>query len=340
MIETTTETKQIKTIGVNQMVYSIKTHGIGVMGTVVNTFYKFLVKKLNIFNEFLYDDFISNPLMQEQRYYKKKKQELMNKYPHERAAKMMKSIKRLGTSKSGTNYLDKFRQLITHIGNALGYVRMIRSAALKDNANLVKYLPEMLHTVKFEQIAAELGIENETMEAIKVFDLCVKNLFKQADDAGDYLRMIVQNFEGIGKQENTKHLRLFYLMVPPLTLSFVEHVQKGKEKLIGKNQNVGAFISDDGFSLGIAYLLKILGQTDRFSSLNWFESMKDKIARDRVEAELKAKKSAEEQTYGYAQYEDDKLDNEMSKKRLQRMETEFEMLEFSFTASQILFKEI
>ena len=73
MIETTTETKQIKTIGVNQMVYSIKTHGIGVMGTVVNTFYKFLVKKLNIFNEFLYDDFISNPLMQEQRYYKKKK---------------------------------------------------------------------------------------------------------------------------------------------------------------------------------------------------------------------------------------------------------------------------
>jgi WASH complex subunit 7 len=65
MIETTTETKQIKTIGVNQMVYSIKTHGIGVMGTVVNTFYKFLVKKLNIFNEFLYDEFISNPLMQE-----------------------------------------------------------------------------------------------------------------------------------------------------------------------------------------------------------------------------------------------------------------------------------
>jgi WASH complex subunit 7 len=47
------------------MVASIKTHGIGVMGTVVNTFYKFLVKKLNIFNEFLYDDFISNPLMQE-----------------------------------------------------------------------------------------------------------------------------------------------------------------------------------------------------------------------------------------------------------------------------------
>ena len=64
-IETTVETKQIKTIGVKQMLFSIKTHGIGVMGTVINSFYKFLVKKLNVFNEFLHDEFIHNPLMQE-----------------------------------------------------------------------------------------------------------------------------------------------------------------------------------------------------------------------------------------------------------------------------------
>lgn len=74
--------------------------------------------------------------------------------------------------------MEKFRQLITHIGNALGYVRMIRSAALKDNANLVKYIPEFISNIRFEDIAEELGIQNETMEAIKVFDICVKNLFK------------------------------------------------------------------------------------------------------------------------------------------------------------------
>jgi len=84
-IETTLETKQIKTIGVNQMYYSIKTHGIGVMGTVINTFYQFLVKKLNVFNEFLYDDFIRQPLMQEDRYWRKKKNKLGNMYPYERA---------------------------------------------------------------------------------------------------------------------------------------------------------------------------------------------------------------------------------------------------------------
>jgi len=108
-VETTIETKQIKTIGVNQMLYSIKTHGVGVMGTVINTFYKFLVKKLNIFNEFLYDEFIHNPLMQEQRFFRKNKEKLTNLYPYERAEIMARNIKRLGTTKGGITYLDKFR---------------------------------------------------------------------------------------------------------------------------------------------------------------------------------------------------------------------------------------
>ena len=120
-----------------------------------------------------------------------------NHYPYERAENVARTIKRLGTTKGGTSYLDKFRQLLTHIGNALGYVRMIKSASLKDNSNLRKYMPDIVSKIKFEDVADELGIENESLEAIKVFDMCIKNLFKQAEDAGDYLRMIVKNFDGI-----------------------------------------------------------------------------------------------------------------------------------------------
>lgn len=201
-------------------------------------------------------------------------------YPYERAEKMNKNIKRLGTTGKGVSYLDRFRQLITGIGNALGYVRMIRSASLKDNAALLKYIPEIVNSIKFEDVARDLDIQGETIESIKLFDMCIKNLFKQADDAGDYLRMIVENFEGITDQENTKHLKLFYLIVPPLTMSYVDHVQKGKERISSKNKNVGGFISDDGFPLGVAYLLKILDQTNKFATLNWFDSMLEKLKND------------------------------------------------------------
>ena len=91
---------------------------------------------------------------------------------------MSKNIKKLGTTKSGVSYLDKFRSLVTQIGNALGYVRLIRSASLKHNAHVFKYIPDMLSDLKFEKIAQDLGIREETYESMKLFDTCLKNLFK------------------------------------------------------------------------------------------------------------------------------------------------------------------
>ena len=96
------------------------------------------------------------------------------------------------------------------------------------------------------------------MEAAKLFDGSIRLLFKQADDASDYLRILVKNFEGTFESDDCAHLRLFYLIIPCLTLKYIEHIQKSKDKVFKKN-NKDAFLSDDGFSLGIAYLLKILG---------------------------------------------------------------------------------
>ena len=45
-------------------------------------------------------------------------------------------------------------------------------------------------------------------------------------------------------------LLVFSLSVPPLVISFVEHMLAAKDKLVkGKRQDGGAF-SDDGFALG------------------------------------------------------------------------------------------
>jgi WASH complex subunit 7 len=254
---------------------------------------------------------------------------------------LAKTIRRLGTTKGGVTYLDKFRQLITHIGNALGYVRMIRSASLKDNSNLVKYMPKLVSETKFEDIAEELGIQAETFETIKMFDMCVRNIFKQHEDASDYLRMIVQNFDGMLEGDDTKHLKLFYMMIPPLTLSYIDHLSKGKEKLNSKNKNIGGFISDDGFPLGLAYLLKILNQTEKFAGLNWFESMIAKLERDKVAAEHREKQISEERDMHMGQDEEYmKLDAEMSKRRIKNSRREYEMLKYCFSASCILFKEI
>lgn len=217
---------------------------------------------------------------------------------------------------------------------------MIRSASLKDNANVIKYLPDLVTVQEFEPIANELGIRDETYEAVKLFDICIKNLFKQGDDAGDYLRMIVQNFGDITEGENVKHLRLFYLLIPPLCLSYVEHLQRGKEIITSKNKNVGGFISDDGFPLGIAYLLKILNLQEKFAGLNWFESMIAKLDKDQTGAVQRERELKEQNDFNMGMNDDYKLDAEMSRRRLNRLKTDYEMLSYCYSAAAILFKEI
>ncbi len=76
-------------------------------------------------------------------FFRKEKKALSNRYPYDRAHEFHTEIRRLGVDDKGYSYLDKFRQLITEIGNALGYVRLIRSGGLNFVSSAVAYIPDI-----------------------------------------------------------------------------------------------------------------------------------------------------------------------------------------------------
>ena len=55
---------------------------------------------------------------------------------------------------------------------------MIRNASLKDNSNLIKFIPKIIEEGRFEDLSNELGIKGETYEACKMFDTSIRHLFK------------------------------------------------------------------------------------------------------------------------------------------------------------------
>lgn len=138
-------------------------------------------------------------------------------------------------------------------------MRLIKNASLKDNQNLLKFIPKFLTDYKFEDVAYDLNIGGEVLESVKMFDESVRLMQKQGTDANDYLRTIVKNNEGFADQdERYMPLKNFYTMVPAVSLGFIDHITRGREKLQKRN-NTDGFISDDGFALGIVYLLHIFG---------------------------------------------------------------------------------
>lgn len=82
------------------------------------------------------------------------------------------------------------------------------------------------------------------------------------------------------QSERNAHLRSFYALVPALTLCHVESQLLAKDRLL-KRMKGGGF-TDDGFALGLAYLLRLLGQSEAFEGLRWFEAVSAKFAADKA----------------------------------------------------------
>eukprot|EP00828_Plagiopyla_frontata_P013564 TRINITY_DN1805_c0_g2_i1.p1 TRINITY_DN1805_c0_g2~~TRINITY_DN1805_c0_g2_i1.p1 ORF type:complete len:691 (-),score=57.77 TRINITY_DN1805_c0_g2_i1:608-2680(-) len=123
--EKTSDSKQLNTIGIQQISDSLQTHGLGLINTTINQIYQFIQKKFETVSKFLFDESIQSPVQREYRYFRSH-----SKYLYQNADQLNREIQRLGQYESGDSYFDKFRELIIIIGNALGFARLIRSASL------------------------------------------------------------------------------------------------------------------------------------------------------------------------------------------------------------------
>lgn len=148
-----------------------------------------------------------------------------------------------------------------------------------------------------------------------------------------YLQILINAFNVLFQDQKNIHLRNFYILLPALTCNFVEHILIAKGKLEKKNRD-GGFFTDDGFSIGLIYILKTLQQISDFNSLNWYSSIKAQIKceHDRIAVEKKKITG----TTG----KDEKLLQTLvlSEKRLNNFQIEFEILFYNISSAKIFFQ--
>lgn len=327
-IEASSNNKHLNAINIRHIANSIRTHGTGIMSTTVNFTYQFLREKLNVFSQFLHDERIKSRLMKDIQYFRELKNQDNTKFPYDRAEKFNKGIRKLGVTSEGS-YLDQYRILVSQIGNAMGYVRMIRSGGLHCCSNAIQFIPDLDDIVSFEELSIQESMSPACIEAAKSLDLIIGNMTQSLLDSTDYFKALVDVFSPAMRDPKNKHLQNFYIIIPPLTLNFIEHMINAKEKMNKKNK-VGAAFTDDGFAMGVAYLLKVLDQYPEFDSLYWFHSVRDKYTADR--------KSLEEQKI-FASKDDEKLQQtlNLTSKRLEAYEQEFELLYYNLNSARIFF---
>lgn len=109
-----------------------------------------------------------------------------------------------------------------------------------------------------------------------------------------------------------------------------------------KTKQQGEFFTDDGFAIGLAYVLKLLNQTSDFNSLHWFKAVRRKYRDDRERLWNEAGCNADggKQSSSNQQSYDAKLQQTLalSEKRINMILQEFDLLFCNLSSAKIFFQ--
>lgn len=335
-LEKSIDQKHLNVINIDHIATSIQTHGLGIMNTTVNFTYQFLTRKVTLIHEFLFDEQIKSPLFRELKQWRiHGKKDYNNKYPFANAAKLYKELKRLGVNEQGLSYIDQLRLQITEIGNALGYVRLVRSGGLHVVAQNTSILPSLDLDLmkKFALLCDHSKLSPSTILSAKHFDAMLENIIGNLSDGTNYFYILITIFRNILILQDNPHLQCFFMAIPMLIINYVETLMSKKEKLPNKNTKQEAAFCDDGFAVGISYLLTLLKQDDEFDSIHWFESVLEHLKEQRNTLANEIQQATKQKNKSY-----DFEHNQLNLTRQDNIIQEYTLCYFGINSSRVFFR--
>jgi len=327
-VQRSEDSHHISIVGIPHIFSSYRCHGIGIMNTTVNSTYRFLRLEFNVFSKFLYNDEIKSRLINDIAYFAKNKDALEGMWPVEKAEKFVTDMKRMGASAANLSALDTFRIRITEIGNALGFVRMVKSGGTRFLNNAIGFVYDEDGELSFKKFAEEVQLADATMIATERLDSIVGKLKELFTNPQSFFKQLVDAFAPAFRDKKNTHLENFYMIIPPLTLSYIEHIAVMKDNALKQNKN--SSFSDDGFPMGLAFILKLLDQDALFDSLHWFDSLHKHSEEEKKAAQNQSQtkswlRSGNAQTV------------KLALQMIERRESEFELLQTTVHSARILF---
>ncbi|KAL3093235.1 hypothetical protein niasHT_022685 [Heterodera trifolii] len=294
---------QLNILRVHQVINSVKTHGLGILHSLINSAYKFLRVQFQRLSRCLFDERIKKLLTQEILFYRDAMDELDQMYPMGRAEKLANALLRFdcaalpNTLATSDDCLNKLRVLITRMGNLLGLLRLIRTGVVEFCSPLI-----------FHRFLSAIGAEQKSIEpqqspkgtrvaeeARLLYGRAFQNAMSNLTESRDCVELLTSVFAREFRCNGPKkfaHLRHFFIVVPALTLCHVQHTTSCRARLQtsarreatatkdprAQQQQQMVFV-EDGFSMGIAYVLTLFNQRFFFDSLNWSNSVQNRFFR-------------------------------------------------------------
>ena len=343
-IETVKDASYINVIGVQQILNSLYTHGKGIINSIINKAFGYISKTVRVLLGMMLDDYILSMLKDEKIFWEKNKATIKYFYPLERATSLRQKILNLDENKKN-NFITKSIQCITQIGNAVALARCIRTALMdynSQNVNLITSYNINDFQTLIQQISLQAesdpvnanshispnmisNTQNSLNDSNKIFCETINSLKQTGENELNYLEILVNAFAGSLSPEKIPDIDLFAFLLPALTITYIDTAINARDNLMKKNKTEeNAYFSDDGFMMGVCYLLKLFCADKKFESLSWFPSV------IHYYNEKKNQRKSDKSSHGV---------DTLNERQITSYKEQFELQYFTYTSASILFSE-
>ena len=283
----------------------------------------------------LSDEFFYSLLAKERRWYEDELKRGVSYYPYDRALTFKSELDHQGDN----DYkfpLQESKDIITRIGNAIGLLRMLRSATLH-NQNKTKEYCTMLIDENDSKHQRNTPFERSYQR--------IQEYLQKFQDTTDILPCTSK----VLHDKEKEILCCIYILYPPLSLLWLDSSASGKEMLRRKIKTSEGYYTDDGFAFGFAYLFEVIDRTQgrNYDTLNWSHSFRLQFSQEKSQMVEKAeivKATSKSQKSALSVFASDNMSQDDEYTRLQvlakRLETrrqEFDLLLYCMNAARVVF---
>ena len=334
----------INIIGVQQILSSLYTHGKGIINSIINAGFKYISKNVESIIGILEDDYIISMLKDEQRFWEEEKANINYNYPLERGLNLQQKIMQYDNNKKNGS-IPKCIKIITQIGNVVSLVRCIRTALMDYNSHNINLLTTY-NTNEFNNLIDRISLQADTdpsskssqisqnmitntqnslIDSSKLLCKTISSLKQTGENEINYLEILVSSFRESINKEKMPFIELFAFLLPPLIIQFINTAINARDNLLKKNKSEECFyFSDDGFIMGMCYLLKLFMADKKFESLNYFPSV------IQYYQNKKGDKKTDKYSGGI---------NTLNEREIASFKEQYELQYFTYTSASLLFTD-
>ncbi|XP_077235545.1 uncharacterized protein LOC143877406 isoform X2 [Tasmannia lanceolata] len=334
--------KTLRVVGVEHVASSIATHGLGTMSTALSSVFEFVTQKIAALSELLQDNFVRSHLVKEFKLWKSDKG-ATNKFTLGHAEDLNAAIGKVTFGDHELSFLEQLHCVITEMGNALGLVRSLRAGCSRHACSISRFVYKPKGVRSFRENSQKLGFMDETVTAGRVMDMAIEKKY-QPEELMNYFLFLITAFSKELEKPEHLHFKDFFLLIPALITNLVDCKVHFKDKMLRRSRDVGnQIIMDDGFMVGVVYILKITGQEILFDELNWFASTSKQLAEALLSLE-ESQSTEQRKTSGFSglklwgQAASPPISTEAQKgiDKLKRYQRELELIQYGLNVSRAI----